>query len=131
MRKCGETPLPCSTPPFSRGTASTPLVYADMQKINFLAKKFKTPLYCYSYKKIKNNIKIFKKTFKSINPIICFAVKANPNRKILNEIGVALTPGTDFDKKFGLRTLRLAFSSDNQKVIEAVTKLKKWFEQNY
>ena len=52
-------------------------------------------------------------------------------KKILNEIGVALTPGTDFDKKFGLRTLRLAFSIDNQKVIEAVTKLKKWFEQNY
>ena len=52
-------------------------------------------------------------------------------KKILNEIGVALTPGTDFDKNFGLRTLRLAFSIDNQKVIEAVTKLKKWFEQDW
>jgi len=52
-------------------------------------------------------------------------------KKILNEIGVALTPGTDFDKKFGHRTLRLAFSMDNQKVIQAVTKLKKWFIQNY
>ena len=48
-------------------------------------------------------------------------------KKILNEIGVALTPGTDFDKKFGHRTMRLAFSIDKQKVIEAVTKLKKWF----
>ncbi len=52
-------------------------------------------------------------------------------KKILNEIGVALTPGTDFDKKFGSRTLRLAFSIDNQKVIEAVTKLQNWFKQNY
>ncbi len=52
-------------------------------------------------------------------------------KKILNEIGVALTPGTDFDKKFGSRTLRLAFSNDNQKVIEAVTKLQNWFKQNY
>ncbi len=52
-------------------------------------------------------------------------------KKILNEIGVALTPGTDFDKKFGQRTLRLAFSIDNQKVIQAVIKLKKWFSQNY
>ena len=52
-------------------------------------------------------------------------------KKILNEIGVALTPGTDFDKKFGLRTMRLAFAIDNQKVIEAVRKLRKWFEENY
>ena len=34
MRVWGDTPLPCCAPPFSRGTASTPLVYADMQKIN-------------------------------------------------------------------------------------------------
>ena len=52
-------------------------------------------------------------------------------KKILNEIGIALTPGTDFDKKFGHRTMRLAFSSDKRKVIEAVKKLKKWFTQNY
>ncbi len=52
-------------------------------------------------------------------------------KKILNDIGVALTPGTDFDKRFGQRTMRLAFSIDNKKVIEAVTKLKKWFSNNY
>ena len=52
-------------------------------------------------------------------------------KKILKETGVALTPGTDFDKKFGQRTLRLAFSIDNQKVIEAVIKLKNWFKNNY
>ena len=52
-------------------------------------------------------------------------------KKILNQIGVALTPGTDFDKKFGKRTMRLAFSIDNKTVIEAVTKLKKWFMKNY
>ena len=52
-------------------------------------------------------------------------------KKILNEIGIALTPGTDFDKKFGHRTMRLAFSSDKRKVIEAVKKLKQWFTQNY
>ncbi|MAI30029.1 MAG: aminotransferase class I/II-fold pyridoxal phosphate-dependent enzyme [Pelagibacteraceae bacterium TMED124] len=52
-------------------------------------------------------------------------------KKILKETGIALTPGTDFDKKFGHRTLRLAFSIDNQKVIEAVNKLKNWFKENY
>ena len=45
-----------------------------------LAKKYSTPLYCYSLKKIKENIINFKKSFKKINPLICFAVKANPNK---------------------------------------------------
>ena len=53
---------------------------------DFLAKKFNTPIYCYSLKKIKENISNFKNSFKKINPLICFAVKANTNTKILKEI---------------------------------------------
>ena len=51
-----------------------------------IAKKFGTPSYVYSYEKIKNNIYTFKKSFKSINPLICFSVKSNSNLKILNQI---------------------------------------------
>ena len=51
-----------------------------------LAKKFGTPLYCYSYKKLKQNIDTFKLNFKTISPLICFATKANSNLKILKEI---------------------------------------------
>ena len=53
---------------------------------DFLAKKFNTPLYCYSLKKIKENILNFTNNFNKINPLICFAVKANTNVKILKEI---------------------------------------------
>jgi len=60
-------------------------------KIRNIAKKFQTPIYCYSYKKLKENINNFKKNFKDLNPIICFAVKANANLILLKEI-----------KKFGL-----------------------------
>ena len=56
-------------------------------KAKFLAKKFSTPIYCYSYNKIKSNIEYFKNTFKQINPIICYAVKANSNKILLREIG--------------------------------------------
>ena len=52
-----------------------------------LARKYSTPIYCYSLKKIKENIKKFKKRFKGINALICFAVKANSNKALLNEIG--------------------------------------------
>ena len=51
-----------------------------------LAKKFNTPLYCYSYLKLKNNIINFKNYFNNINPLICFSVKSNSNIKILREI---------------------------------------------
>ena len=58
----------------------------DSFNIDFLAKKFKTPIYCYSFKKLKENILNFKKNFQKINPLICFAVKSNTNIKILAEI---------------------------------------------
>ena len=51
-----------------------------------LAKKFTTPLYCYSYLKLKSNIINFKNSFKKINPLVCFSLKSNSNIKILSEI---------------------------------------------
>ena len=55
-------------------------------KAEKLANKFSTPIYCYSYKKLKTNIINFKRKFKSINPLICFSVKSNTNIKLLKEI---------------------------------------------
>ncbi len=54
--------------------------------VGFLGRKFKTPIYCYSLKKIKDNILNLKNHFKKINPLICYAVKANTNLSILKEI---------------------------------------------
>jgi len=51
-----------------------------------LVRKFNTPLYCYSYLKLKNNIINFKNHFSNINPLICFSVKSNSNVKIIKEI---------------------------------------------
>ena len=55
-------------------------------KVKYLAKKFNTPIYCYSYEKLKENINNFKKNFKSFSPLICFAIKANTNLMIIKEI---------------------------------------------
>ena len=54
--------------------------------VESVAKKFGTPVYCYSYEIIKKNIIEFKKNFQSFSPLICFAVKSNTNIKILKEI---------------------------------------------
>ena len=59
----------------------------DGFNVNKIAKTYKTPVYCYSFKRLKENIKDFKKNFKLINPLTCFSVKANSNKILLNEIG--------------------------------------------
>ncbi|MDA9604537.1 diaminopimelate decarboxylase [Candidatus Pelagibacter sp.] len=56
-------------------------------KLENLAKKFGTPIYCYSYKKLKENVQNFKKNFRSFSPLVCFAVKSNANVKLIKEIG--------------------------------------------
>ena len=60
-------------------------------KVQDIAKKFGTPIYCYSYKKLEENINNFKENFKSFSPLICFAIKSNTNVNLIREI-----------KKFGL-----------------------------
>ena len=60
--------------------------YIENVSAERIAKYFGTPLYVYSYAKIKNNINNFKNKFKTINPLICFSVKSNSNLKILDLI---------------------------------------------
>ena len=82
-----------------------------------LAKKYSTPIYCYSLKKVRENIAKFKKNFKKIKPLICFAVKANSNKVLLREIG-KLGLGADVVSigelmkalKSGIRPNKIVFS---------------------
>ena len=59
----------------------------DKISVDRIIKTFGTPVYCYSYKQIKENILKFQKNFIKTKPLICFAVKANNNIRILSEIG--------------------------------------------
>ena len=52
-----------------------------------IAKKNKTPFYLYSEKQIKENYSNLAQNFKSVNPLICFAAKANTNLSILKMLG--------------------------------------------
>ena len=91
----------------------------SIDKVNFLkiAKKYGTPTYCYSYSRLKENILNFKKNFKKINPLICFAVKSNSNIKILKEIskfnfGADVVSGGELMKalKAGIKPKKIVFS---------------------
>ena len=52
-----------------------------------IVKKNKTPFYLYSGKQIEENYINFTKIFKSVNPLICFAAKANTNLTIMRMLG--------------------------------------------
>ena len=60
--------------------------FIERIKAQNLAKRFGTPIYCYSYEKLKKNIIKFINNFKSFNPLVCFSVKANSNVNLLREI---------------------------------------------
>ena len=55
-------------------------------RVQDIAKKFGTPVYCYSYKQLKENVSNFKKNFQSFSPLICFAIKSNTNVHLIREI---------------------------------------------
>ncbi len=46
--------------------------------------------------------------------------------RMLTEVGVAATPGIDFDPVRGLRTIRFSFAGATDQMIEAVKRLKGW-----
>ena len=90
-----------------------------------LSKKFKTPLYCYSYLRLKNNITNFKSHFKKINPLIFFSVKSNSNVKILKEIknlglGADVVSKGEMMKalKAGIKTKKIVFSGVGKTYLE-------------
>jgi aspartate/methionine/tyrosine aminotransferase len=47
-------------------------------------------------------------------------------QRMLMEAGVAATPGLDFDRERGSRTMRLSFAGSEVDVVEAVSRLRNW-----
>jgi diaminopimelate decarboxylase len=60
-----------------------------IEKVSVLdiAKKNKTPFYLYSSKQIEENYVNFAKVFRNVNPLICFAAKANTNLTLMRMLG--------------------------------------------
>ncbi len=104
----------------------------DHFDISSIAARYKTPIYCYSLKKINENIQNLKKHFKKINPLICYAVKANSNLKLLKEIkksnlGADVVSGGELMKvlKAGIKPKKIVFSGvgkTSEEIEYAITK---------
>ena len=97
-----------------------------------LAKKYKTPFYCYSQSQLKSNFNYFKNAFKTIKPLICFSVKSNANLTILRELK-RLGSGADVvsigellkAKKAGIKGNKIVFSGIGKTKEEITAAIKK------
>jgi len=61
-------------------------LFVENVLVQKLAKKHKTPFYCYSLSQLKNNFYTLSNAFKKVKPIICFSIKSNANNYILKEL---------------------------------------------
>ena len=97
-----------------------------------LAKKFKTPFYCYSLAQLKNNFYSFNQIFRSTKPIICFSVKSNSNITLLRELkkmgsGADVVSAGELLKviKAGIKTSKIVFSGVGKSEDEIKMAIKK------
>ena len=92
-------------------------LYIENTSVLAIAKKNKTPFYLYSAKQIKENYLNFTKIFRNINPLMCFAAKANTNLTIMRMLG-KLGSGADVVSggellkalKAGIKANKIVFS---------------------
>ena len=61
-------------------------LFCENVKVEDLARRFGTPLYIYSYNTLISHFTKLRDAFKSINPLICYSVKANSNLTILKAL---------------------------------------------
>ena len=99
-----------------------------------LAKRYRTPFYCYSLSQIKNNFNTFKNVFKTVRPLICFSLKSNSNLTILRELK-KIGSGADVvsigellkAKKAGISSNKIVFSGIGKTEEEIRMAIKKGF----
>lgn len=61
-------------------------LFCDQIPLANLSNEFGTPLYVYSAKRLRENIARFQSAFAMLDPLICYAVKANDNLALLQII---------------------------------------------
>ena len=92
-------------------------LFIEKSSVLNIARKNKTPFYLYSEKQIKENYLNFARIFRGINPLICFAAKANTNLTIMRLLG-KLGSGADVVSggellkalKAGIKANKIVFS---------------------
>ncbi len=92
-------------------------LFVEGVSVQKIASKHSTPFYLYSKANISENYKFFSNTFKRVDPLICFSVKANSNIQILKILkkmgsGADVVSGGELLKalKSGIKPNKIVFS---------------------
>ncbi len=62
-------------------------LHAEDISIHTLAEQVGTPFYCYSAATLRRHAQVFRAALAPLNPLVCFAVKANSNLAVLKLLG--------------------------------------------
>ena len=62
-------------------------LHAEEVSIHDIAAQVGTPFYCYSAATLRRHAQVFREALKPLDPLICFAVKANSNLAVLKLLG--------------------------------------------
>ncbi len=92
-------------------------LFIENVAVSKLVKKFGTPLYVYSQKELESNFNSYKEAFKSVDSIICYAMKANSNHNILKHLaklgaGADIVSGGELYRalKAGIKPQKIVYS---------------------
>ncbi|MBN3038558.1 MAG: diaminopimelate decarboxylase [Candidatus Omnitrophica bacterium] len=106
-------------------------LYCENVKVEDIAKKFGTPIYIYSLKTLIEHYRKIKNAFHSINPLICFSVKANSNLSVLKVLakrgaGMDVVSGGELFKalRVGVNPKRIVYAGVGKSEREIASAIK-------
>lgn len=96
-------------------------LYCEGVSVTSIVKKVGTPVYIYSYQTLVDHYRKIKEAFYAIDPIICFAMKANSNLAVLKAL-VAEGAGFDIVSGGELKKAKLVKADMNKVAFASVGK---------
>jgi len=96
-------------------------LYCESVKVSTVARKVGTPFYLYSHKILVDRFTEIKKAFRSIDPMICFAMKSNDNLAVLKTLA-GQGAGFDIVSAGELKKARMAGANPRKIVFASVGK---------
>lgn len=107
-------------------------LFCEQVSVSAVAQKVGTPFYLYSHQTLIDHFHKIKKAFAPVNPLICFAMKANGNlalmRTLINEgAGIDIVSGGELQKalKAGADPRKICYASVGKTEEEIAFALKK------
>ena len=83
------------------------VLHAEGVSLPHIAERVGTPFYCYATATLERHYRVLQEVFADLNPLICYAIKANPNQAVIATLG-RLGAGMDVVSEGELRRARQA-----------------------